>query len=772
MSAPFVWIFTFFAAGILAGVSLDVPAVCIFVALVAAAVSLRLKSFRLAAIAQFLLLFLAGMFSYQLSNSVYRKNELRSWVKENESQTVLIKAKLKETPEISSDFVVLRVEVLSVSGKNIQGTARITVTGKVDDHPIVGDVIETYVRFRLPISFRAEGCFNYERYLKKEGINALGSIKNGNLIRIIQRGHGFRSWLSSMRLAMIYRLQRQFSQQDGGILRALWLDDRSGLQHETEQTLIDAGIFHVVAISGFHVTVLLLICFIVLKQIVRFPVAMVCLSVLLLFYLMLLEGRSSIVRSVLTFLVLCYAVLRHERPAMANVLALSAFLQTLWNPFELFDPGFHLTYLSTAAILFVALPVCNTIHWPRNIYRVIWSFIIVSPIIQFVLVPYQVLIFHRIAFGSLLANVIAIPLSSFLIAAGVGALPFSMLQSIFAPMIRYLVRWFALSAEFFSGVWLKTIPEPSLVLVLMFYLAICSAVIFRKKRSLSFAASGVSVLCFVSIITAGPSPPQGQLTLHFIDVGQGDSILIQYPDGTADLIDGGGFWNSQALDTGEAVLMPYLSYLGITRLHRIFLTHAHADHMNGLISLHRYIQSDLFYCSRKPISDFAFQRLIINTPIRIQGIRSGMTFRQGSVLLTVLAPDDCNYTRRVANDDSLVLQLEYQNRRILLAGDAELKSEESLVKNYSATKLDVLKVAHHGSKTSTSEEFLNHFNPRIAVISVGRHNWFGHPHPKVLSELRSHHSTILRTDLEGTIRVMIDAHEIKLDAFTWQNYSD
>jgi competence protein ComEC len=771
MSAPFVWIFIFYSAGILAGVSLHVPAICILMAFIAAALSLRLNSFRIAAIAQLLLVFLIGAFSYQFSNSTYHKTQLRKWVKDHESETFLVKAKLIETPEISSDFVVLRVEILSISGKSIPGTARITVTGKLDNPPIVGDVIQTFVRFRLPISFRAEGCFNYERYLKKEGIHAIGSIKNGSLIRIIEHEHGFRSWLSSVRLGMIHRLYQQFSPQDGGILRALWLDDRSGLQHETEQTLIDAGIFHVVAISGFHVTILLLICFLVLKQAVRFPVAMACLSVLLLFYLMLLEGRSSIVRSVLTFFVLSYAVLRHERPAMANVLALSALLQTAWNPFELFDPGFHLTYLSTAAILFVALPVCNAIHWPRNVYRIIWSFIAVSPLIQFVLIPYQVLIFHRVAFGSLLANLIAIPLSSFLIAVGAGALPFSTLQSIFAPMIRYPVRWFAQSAEFFSGVWLKTIPEPSLLLVLTFYTAIAFAIILRKKRKLSVAASIISVLCFISIITARPSSPENQLTLHFIDVGQGDSILIQYPDGTADLVDGGGFWNSQALDTGESVLMPYLSHLGITRLHRIFLTHAHADHMNGLISLHRYIQTDLFYCSRKPISDPGFQRLIINTPIRIQGIRSGMNFRQGSVLLKVLAPDDCKYTRKVANDDSLVLELQYANRRILLAGDAELRSEETLVKNYPAAKLDILKVAHHGSKTSTSQEFLDHFNPRIAVISVGRHNWFGHPHPKVLSQLRRHHATVLRTDLDGTIRIIID-DEVRVDAFSWQHYSD
>ena len=128
MSAPFVWIFISFSAGILAGVSLHVPTACIFIALFIALISLRLNSFRIAAIAQLLLLFLAGTFSYQLSNSLYRKNELRNWVKEHESETVLVKAKLKETPEISANFVVLRVEVLSITGKNIYGTARISVT--------------------------------------------------------------------------------------------------------------------------------------------------------------------------------------------------------------------------------------------------------------------------------------------------------------------------------------------------------------------------------------------------------------------------------------------------------------------------------------------------------------------------------------------------------------------------------------------------------------------------------------------------------------------
>ncbi len=767
MSAPFVWIFISFAAGILAGVSLHVPLVCLLAAIFVAGFSLRLKSFPITALAQLLLLFITGVLTYQAADSVYHRTELRSWVRHHETETVLVRARLRETPEIDVDFVVLRVDILSVSGQTFRGVARVTVAGKMDHLPVVGDVIETYVRFRMPVSFRAEGCFNYERYLQKEGIHVLGSIKNAELLRIIESGHGFRSWLSSVRLGMIQRLMNGFSQEEAGILRALWLDDRSGIHRETEQTLIDAGIFHVVAISGFHVTVLLLICFFALRQLIRFPLAMTCLSVLLLFYLMLLEGRSSIVRSVLTFLVLTFAVLRHERPAMANVLALSALLQTVWNPLELFDPGFHLTYLSTAAILFVALPLCNAIPWPRRVYRYIWTFVVVSPVIQFVLVPYQAFVFHRVAFGSILANLTAVPLSSFLIAAGAGTLPSGLMQSALAPLIRYPVRWFATNAEFFSGLWLRTLPEPPISLVLIFYGAICAALFLRGKRWLCVTAAMLSIFCFVWTVVRKPAQPQGQLTLHFIDVGQGDSILIQYPDGTADLVDGGGSWNTEALDTGEAVLTPYLSHNGIVRLHRIFLTHAHADHMNGLISLRRYIPSDVFYCTRKPVSDAAFQKLVKSSPVRIQGIRRGMSFRQGSVFLRVLAPDDCRNTSRVANDDSLVLLLEYGNRRILLAGDAERLTEENLVKWEGHMKLDLLKVAHHGSRTSTTTEFLSHFNPRMAVISVGRNNRFGHPHPEVLSELRRRHTTVLRTDFQGTVRVTIQKNKMKIDAFSW-----
>ncbi|HSE43520.1 MAG TPA: ComEC/Rec2 family competence protein, partial [Acidobacteriota bacterium] len=311
---------------------LEVPAYCVILSFIIAAISFRMKSFAVLFASQTLLLFCAGALTYKEADRHYQKAAIHSWIATHENETVAARVRLRQTPEINKDFIVLRVDLLTVLGQETSGVARLTVPGKMERIPVAGDILEAFVRFKIPTSFRAEGCFKYERYLQKEGIHVLGSVKSTNLIRIVQEGNGFKHWMSALRLRMIQRVSSHFSPEEGGILRALWLDDRSGIEKETEQTLIDAGIFHVVAISGFHVTVLLLVCFWILKRSVRFPVAMAILSGLLLFYLFLLEGRSSIVRSVLTFIVLTFSVLRQERPAMANVLALCAFIQVAWNP--------------------------------------------------------------------------------------------------------------------------------------------------------------------------------------------------------------------------------------------------------------------------------------------------------------------------------------------------------------------------------------------------------------------------------------------------------
>lgn len=766
MFAPFVWIFVCFSAGIFAGKYCSIPAWLVAGAMLCAGLSLCSRKFYLALLAHGLFFFLLGQ-QFCVNQRQEYNNDLRRWVQGNEGETVRIVGQVLSTPEISADYFTLRTRVVSISGSDLSGVVRLTVSGSATQFPMAGDVIETFGRLRLPIGFLAEGTFDYPQYLMKEGIHALGSVKSASLIHIIRRNHSVRFLFSSIRQRMISRIRANFSPSDAAILRALWLDDRSGLSRETEQILIDAGIFHVIAISGFHIGVVVFLSFLLLRKVVHYRIALVVLAIILLLYFLLLEGRSSITRSFLMFLILAFSVWRYETPNWSNVLCLSAMIQLIWNPMELFDPGFHLTYLSTAAILFLAVPVIKKIRLPRKFYQWIFDFLLTTIAIQFVLLPYQAYFFHKIPVISLLANWVAVPVSSILIAIGMIVLPLPFLQAIGEPILHFLLNCFVGSCEFFSVIWKHTIPIPSPILIVLFYLSLLGCLILRGWVIRSISAV-VCILTAAVIAFPGDPEPKEYFRIHFIDVGQGDAILLEYPDGSFDLVDGGGSWNRDALDVGESVLVPYLSYCGVRSIHRVFLSHAHADHMNGLLTLLEYLPVQEFYVTRKPVGDPGYQALLRLLPAFPKSLKQGERIDQNGVSIEVLAPSDNRQTLRVANDDSMVLMVEFDGKRIILAGDAEKETESKLLL-HNDLMVDFLKVPHHGSLSSSTGSFLDKMKMKAVFISVGRQNWFGHPHPEVLKRYRQRHALIYRTDQLGTIRLTLTGNQSSIDSYIWSH---
>jgi competence protein ComEC len=766
MSAPFLWLFIVFSAGIISASGVYVPLVLVLAAGGCAAGALRCKSFGVALAAGLLFVFLLGEQSMQTSREAYTRNSLRTWIRAHEQATVELVGVVSRTPEISSDFFVLHVRVISVSGTSVDGIARLAVTGLSSQYPLAGDMVQTYARLRLPASFRVPGSFNYERYLETDRVDVIGSVKDASLIHTTGERSKIAHALSALRFSLIREITRRFSSSDSALLRALWLDDRNGLSQSTEQSMIDAGVFHVIAISGFHVSVLLLVLFLALKRLVPFPVALLMALLLLVFYFLLLEGRSAITRSFITFLVFAFAFWCKEEIRWSNALPLSAWIQLLINPNLLFDTGYQLTYLSTASLLFVAAPLCKRVRLKRRVYRYVVQFLITALSIQLVTIPYQAFVFHRIPYAAIAANIIAVPLSSVLIGSGIIlAVPFPQLVGAGTWCIHVLLQIFVTASSFFGELYPTYAVEPARVLVISFYTLLALAFMFRRMRIRLICFAG-SAFCFFLIVHPPERSPAGALRIHFLDVGQGDAILLEYPNGKFDLIDAGGFWNREALDTGEAVLIPYLSHLRVRHLNRIFLTHAHADHMNGMFTLLHYVKTDRFYVSRKPYGTFEFRRLLWSIPLSPTGLSSGTEFCEGGVRVRVLAPDHSVPTRLVANDDSIVLMLEYQGKRILLTGDAEAPTEDKLGQLLNL-QADYLKVAHHGSDSSSTSAFLDRVKPRMAFISVGQHNWFGHPHPDVLNRLRRHHALIFRTDQLGTMVLTISSRGTSLQTYAW-----
>ncbi len=767
MAAPFVWIFVCFAAGIVSAFHIQAGIWTLLLAGVIAGLGLRIDRFYLSLAAHGLFWFLL---SHQMTASqikTYDSNPLRLWVAAHEKETVRLKGVLLKTPEISTEYFVLTVETTELSGQRTRGVARITVSGQAKEYPVSGDMLEAFVRFRVPANFGAEGCFDYERYLRKEEVHVLGSVKSASLVRKQNATRSIRSLFSALRLDLILQIQRRFGAEDAALFRALWLDDRSALPHDTERRLIDAGVFHVIAISGFHVAILISLAFLILRKCVPYRTALILLSAVLLVYFVLLEGRSSITRSFLTFLVFSVASWKREAVRADNILFLSAWGQLVWNPLELFDPGYHLTYLSTAAILFAAVPLCRCVRLPRKVYRYAVDLVIVSLVLQFVLAPYQALVFHRIPFSSSAANLIAVPLSSSLIAAGAICLPFGFFPAPVVWLFHRTLQLFLEGTSLFSGVWLETVVEPSYAAVFLFYLCLAVFAGFRNRLLRTCALLfGCGILWMV--LNPRQPVPTEHLRAHLIDVGQGDAILLEYPDGTFDLVDGGGFWNTEALDVGEAVLLPYLSHLGVRRLNRVFLTHAHSDHMAGLISILRYVPANHFFVTRKPLADAGYQNLVRYIDMPLENIRKGNHFTQAGVRIDVLAPEDSGNTLHVRNDDSLVLLVQYRGKRLLLPGDAEGETEFKLSK-INDLRVDILKSPHHGSKTSSKSELLDKLKMKIVFISVGRNNWFGHPNHDVLERYRQRHALVYRTDQLGTIRLTIKEVGVFVDSYRWEH---
>jgi competence protein ComEC len=305
----------------------------------------------------------------------------------------------------------------------------------------------------------------------------------------------------------------------------------------------------------------------------------------------------------------------------------------------------------------------------------------------------------------------------------------------------------------------------------------------RLIRLAGFAqAALVAVIVFHPFSAFGST---GMLRIDFLDVGQGDAALITMPDGSTLLVDAGGrpeFKQKKdsestqsvvrdARSIGDAVVSEYLWWRGLDHVDYLLATHADADHIDGLNDIARNFRVRTALVARMPANDPEFTKLaqtLGQESIPLQLIGAGDTLAFGEVRAHVLWPlADDNVQARSANNDSVVLQLEFGDRKLLLLADIESKAELALLSGETQTALraDVVKVAHHGSRTSSSEGFVKAVSPKIAIISVGRRSMFGHPHAEVVQRWDAAGAEILTTGTSGTITISTDGRDLKVATF-------
>jgi competence protein ComEC len=543
-----------------------------------------------------------------------------------------------------------------------------------------------------------------------------------------------------------------------------------------------------------------------------------------------LSGFSApVVRAAGGFTLFLIASYCFRKTRILNMLGAVGLAYLAFDPDELFDPSFQLSFLSAAAIAVFAIPVMERFTEPlrastkrfdqsaydaqlppraaqwrvelrllaqtlsawtrlktdsslRVVSAAVWlaafvaECIIVSACVQFGLALPMVSYFHRLSITGLSANIIVIPLLSLVVPIGFAAIVtgwqvFAVLTRLFLQLAEAVASWHV----HLEPAWRIAGLPLWIALAFSFSLIVLSVCI--RKKLLIIPALALSLASFV-ILWWQPWPPQitpKLLELTAIDVSQGDSLLLVFPDGETMLVDAGGYPGMERMtrkpqiDMGEDVVSPYLWSRRIRRLDYAILTHGHSDHMAGLPAILDNFRPRALWIGAEPETD-AWKN--VRQHAAADGVailplnRASRSVNIGGAVIRFLAPAvDYAMAAGPANDDSLVFEVTYGRRSILMTGDAERPIEADMLGNGELRPVTLLKVGHHGSRTSTSEAFLDQLQPRFAFISDGYLNQFHHPHADVLARLVQHHTLVFRTDQRGLITFRTDGDKVEIDPY-------
>jgi len=608
------------------------------------------------------------------------------------------------------------------------------------------------------------------------------------------------------------------------MLRGILLGDDARVERVWTEQYRRTGTYHALVISGLHVTVLGGILLFLLRVLAAGAVFSLLTTACFAWVYALMAGWTPpVVRAAagLTLFLLARYLFRKGR--ILNLLAAVAIVFLLIDPGQLFDASFQLSFLAVAAIGALAVPWIEATSQPfssalRRLadrggdlriapklaqFRVemrllaeaaflatrlpqswwraaiglagrtaLWAhdMIVVSAVVQLALVLPMAVYFHRVSFSGLTANLLAVPLLNavvpigFLAAATGWALPARLARGLLLES-QSIVDWHARREPDWR------VPDPPLWLACLFAAALVAVALSgRTSRWLRAALAGALAATLVLVVWH-PFAPQvmpGEFELTAIDVGQGDSLLVALPGGKLMLFDGGGIPSfgrarRSRIDTGEDVVSPYLWSRSIRRLDVIAATHAHQDHIGGLPALlANFRPAELWVGAAGDGAAWTkLRHAAASLGVHIRTMRQGERFTDSGVEVRVLAPPpDYRPAATPRNNDSLALRIVFGRRSFLLTGDIERYIESRMVAEGLLEKTDVLKVAHHGSRTSTSAPFLSVLRPAFAVISDGFENPYGFPHAEVLAGLSRHRAMVLRTGLDGLVTVRSDGTRI------------
>lgn len=563
------------------------------------------------------------------------------------------------------------------------------------------------------------------------------------------------------------KIDRIMGGEEGKFLKWLIVGERSEITPEVKTAFINTGVMHILAVSGLHVAVVLVI-LISLFSLVRIPekISLIAISLILVYYNYLTGNTPSVTRSVIMALVYLGGRLLGERVNIYNTLSVSALVLLLIDSKQLFHPGFQLSFVAVFSIIYLypKLAMLKKYLPGKLASGKIFNFVFTSGAVTLAAgagtLPFTSIYFGKISVISFVANLIIVPLSNLILAAGMTAVAFSFVSewvgSVYGGVTKLLtevmiraVEWFGSLPYAFSGFRFRTIDA------FYFYAFLLVASNLPERRFRGRLAIGFLLLLNALLCAGLPDDFKNPvLRITFLDVGQGDSIFIEYPDGKKMLVDAGP--KTFGLDAGARFVLPFLAYKNVATVDRVVITHPDADHLGGLPSILRginvlhVIQPDI--SSRSEIFREA-NRLIDSIGIhRSYGLMGDLLDSNRAYRSYLIWPMKSPFREGKINNGSIIIRIVYGRSAVLLMGDAEKEADERIAEVFGPwLRSDLLKISHHGSNTGTSVRLLDEVTPSFGIISVGRRNYFGHPSPEVLERLAGRKVDTRRTDLDGAI---------------------
>lgn len=743
-------------------------------------------------------------------------------------EPVILSGCVVQPPALSGDKERFVVEL--EPGARVQ----VTAYGREGQAPPAlryGQRVEFEARVRRPRNFGNPGAFDFARYLARRDIYWTASMSTGAEVTVLpgRCGSRFQAAIVGLRVMALDRLAQLYhgNPYDTGMMQAVMIGETYQVQRVWTEQFRNTGTYHALVISGTHTAVLAAFLLLLLRFcFVRREIALLVTSALLWLYALVTGWGSPCVRCAAGFTLFAIAAWFARDRRILNILAAVAIAFLVLDPEQMFEASFQLTFLAVGFIGAFAAPLLQRICYPRvraladlpdtgrdmhlapvaaqfriemrllaetvrrwtklperasclaigipaRVLLYAFQLAVVSAIVQLGLALPMVVYFHRIGFSGVSANAIVVPLMCAVIPVGFIAIftgwawvakAAGWLLAVSHAAVAWHMRW--------EPNW--RIPDPPLWLGIAIGATLLVVALARRGGRVWFAGAACVLAVLLALLLWHPFPPEiaaHELEMTVVDVGQGDSILLTFPDGKLMLVDGGGIPTfghhaPSQMDIGEEVVSPYLWNRSIGHIDVVACTHAHADHIGGLPSLLENFHAKELWTGANSENP-AWRRLRDQARrggVRIMPLHRGQCFDFGGARIEVLAPS-LDYVPKDApqNNDSLAFRVTFGRHSFLLSGDIERPIESELVAEGLVRQTDVLKVPHHGSHTSSTAAFLDLLHPSFAVISAGFENSYGHPHADVLERYEERRICVLRTDLDGFVSVGTDGRRLKLN---------